>query len=804
MSFCFSVIDVDIKYSASEKKNSFNHYISPNPPIDTLFNTASNQHSQCVEVHNQLRVMTPEGAIFGLDKDGQLSWTHKFDAPVGNVWKYDCESLVKLDLSDSNLVPDLQSSVKSPNPSLYLGSFANMWYVQIYRAAEPTTVHAGPLIGSDMFVQRKITWVPYLATSPSRTPYLNQENANIRLDESSIDVFSLALMPIDNEISYPYDAGYSLPQQEIQQAKSIGFYFVTDELDYFKDVVLPRIEGTKTSDWAQKDESSFLDSGQILAFVPVSLSYYWRQIVALTLFFGVILNVLFHYLRKLKENCDADCCEEEEEEIHKEEETPVEVAETQEIVASLEPPKVSAGFNDNFRFLQKLGKGGFGSVYVAQHKLDLQRYAIKRIELPRKTEAADKMRREVRALSRLNHGGIVRYYNSWEESIKSQEADILGQLNSKDTAAEDYSYDNGFASASLVSTDTQNPCLISNLSEFKSSELNGTRDALGSKGDAVDDRFNTESSLDDLIVFKASTLSEQKQKNQNGAHSFSKPPQYMSSIAETTSSIISKDESMEKKTPSVKNFLYIQMELCRPNTLKDWLMDELERDRNMTLHIFHQIVEAVAYLHDADQFHRDLKPSNIFFSERDAMVKIGDFGLVTTSASSSLLEMDDSNANLDRSTSVETTTNMNKSSSSSNSLKHTGKVGTRIYMSPEQRRGRVYGNKVDIYALGIILYELLQPFGTESGRIAQLQKVRELHFPPHRDTTSIYTDSDLVLIKSMLSRDPTERPSSKELVDHEILKSYEVPSQDVRMQKLSKSRSSSNCDNFSTSSPENS
>ena len=742
--------------------------------------------------------MTPEGAVFGLNKDGELSWSHKFDAPVANVWKYDCESLVKLDLSDANLVPDL---AKSPNPSLYLGSFSSMWYVQVYRQPGATTIHSPPLVGTGMFAQRKLTWVPYLATSPSRTPYLNQENANIRLDESSLDVFSSALMPIDNEVSYPYDAGYSLPQQEYEEKKSMGFYFVNDQPDYYNDFVLPRIEGTKP-DWVQKDQS-FLDSGQILAFVPVSLSYYWRQIVALTALFGFLLNVVYHFVWKLKKNCEESCVVENESQYEKDDK--VEIAQTQEIVESLIPAKSSSGFNEYFHFQEKLGKGGFGSVYVAQHKLDLQKYAIKRIELPSKIEAADKMRREVRALSRLNHVGIVRYYNSWEESVASEAEDVLLRLNSKDTGGDEYSLDNVVPNGSVFSSDMQKQVHNGSVSGFRSNETDGTDNVyVGAKGDAINYNDTMETSADDLIVFRASTVSQQNKNERNNAHSTSKPT-HLKSLSET-SSMLSKDEP-KGKNPSVKNFLYIQMELCRPNTLKDWLVDELERDRNMTLHIFHQIVEAVAYLHDAGQFHRDLKPSNIFFSERDAMVKIGDFGLVTASepaTNRSLSEMEDSSSYLDRSTSVEATTCLGKSSSSSLSLKHTSKVGTKIYMSPEQRRGRVYDNKVDIYALGIILYELLQPFGTESERIAQLKEVRELHFPPQKDTTSIYTDDDLVLIKSMLSRDPTERPSSKELGNHEILKSYEVPSQDVRMQKISKSRSSSNCDNFSSSSPGNS
>lgn len=57
-----------------------------------------------------------------------------------------------------------------------------------------------------------------------------------------------------------------------------------------------------------------------------------------------------------------------------------------------------------------------------------------------------------------------------------------------------------------------------------------------------------------------------------------------------------------------KIYLYIQMQLCRKETLKDWLStNTLSRDRNKVLHIFHQILEAVNYIHGCGMIHRDLK-----------------------------------------------------------------------------------------------------------------------------------------------------------------------------------------------------
>jgi hypothetical protein len=97
----------------------------------------------------------------------------------------------------------------------------------------------------------------------------------------------------------------------------------------------------------------------------------------------------------------------------------------------------------------------------------------------------------------------------------------------------------------------------------------------------------------------------------------------------------------------------------------------------------HGIGAGVAYLHDRGIVHRDLKPGNIFNDE--GVVKIGDYGL-------------------------------SKFISASRRSGQTESVGTVHYMAPEIANGR-YGKEIDIYALGVMLYEMLTgrvPFDGES------------------------------------------------------------------------------------------
>jgi hypothetical protein len=148
------------------------------------------------------------------------------------------------------------------------------------------------------------------------------------------------------------------------------------------------------------------------------------------------------------------------------------------------------------------------------------------------------------------------------------------------------------------------------------------------------------------------------------------------------------------------------------------------------------LAAGVGFLHDRGIVHRDLKPGNIF--SENGVVKIGDVGL-------------------------------SKFITPSRRSAQTQSVGTVYYMAPEVAKGK-YGKEVDIYALGIILYEMLTgrvPFeGESTGEIL----MKHLSEPPD---LSVLPPRVRPVIGKALEKDPARRHRSvadfAEAFEHAVL-----------------------------------
>ncbi len=128
--------------------------------------------------------------------------------------------------------------------------------------------------------------------------------------------------------------------------------------------------------------------------------------------------------------------------------------------------------------------------------------------------------------------------------------------------------------------------------------------------------------------------------------------------------------------------LYVVMELLHGQPLADAIKRDGPLELPRAMKIMRQTLRAVGAAHGKQIIHRDLKPDNIFLVGEEDHVKLLDFGISKVIAGSA--------------------------ETAATALTSTGAViGTPLYMAPEQAMGEPTDARADIYALGVILYEML-------------------------------------------------------------------------------------------------
>ena len=190
--------------------------------------------------------------------------------------------------------------------------------------------------------------------------------------------------------------------------------------------------------------------------------------------------------------------------------------------------------------------------------------------------------------------------------------------------------------------------------------------------------------------------------------------------------------------------LFIAMELMTGASL-----DNIARSGGFGLdeivEVGNQICQALVEAHELDIIHRDLKPSNIFVDEVGArkLVKILDFGIAKVKDVASNLTL-------------------------------TGMVfGTPAYMSPEQAQGLDIDGRTDLYALGVLLFELVTgrlPYPGESPmKIAMAHILQPIPDPEEQTLFKPLPPVLVQLICRLLAKDPEHRPPSAEAVRQELV-----------------------------------
>ncbi|CAI9565024.1 unnamed protein product, partial [Staurois parvus] len=756
-------------------------------------------------------------------KLGSLEWEHQFCTPIASAWLVRDGKVFPISLfddtsytSDEDIMEDEEDIVEAARgateSSFYLGMYRGQLYLQSsVRPSEKFPVNPTAL---DTMKDKhaiislpRIKWKP-LIHSPSRTPVLvgsDEFDKCLSNDKFSHEEYSNGALSV---LQYPYDNGYYLPYYRRERSKR------------GTQITIGILENPNYKNIRKKD--------------PVLLLHWWKEIVGTIL---LCITATTYVVRKLFQPHPHSKRQESETQCQtdsKYDSMNGDLADRGEYSCGY----VSRYLTD-FEPIRCLGRGGFGVVFEARNKVDDCNYAIKRIRLPNRRLAREKVMREVKALAKLEHPGIVRYFNAWKEEPPELWQEKMDQLWLKDGST-DWPFSSPtpvdglsikIRSSDLhsmkehievITPSSESPSSLS--TEFVavnagahrrlSFPLHFTTDSdLSESFDAMvnlQDSFLTDCDLDhsamdddedaevvcgcgprrrqeigfhertsSSIVFEDSGCDNASNNGDNRTNvsvvvtnsDFSHRDSEMKDSTESkhtfpstlstspprpkTLNLDLTKNTAEKLNPgSPKVYLYIQMQLCRKENLKDWMEARCtleERPPAECLHIFVQIAEAVQFLHSKGLMHRDLKPSNIFFTIDD-VVKVGDFGLVT--------EMDQED---DEETAL---TPMPAYA------RHTGQVGTKLYMSPEQIYGQSYSHKVDIFSLGLILFELLYPFSTSMERVQILTDIRDLKFPV------LFTQKypqEQNMVRHMLSHNPSERPEAEEIIENPLFESIELP-----------------------------
>ncbi|RAH67709.1 putative protein kinase [Aspergillus aculeatinus CBS 121060] len=417
-----------------------------------------------------------------------------------------------------------------------------------------------------------------------------------------------------------------------------------------------------------------------------------------------------------------------------------------------------------FTEISVLGRGAFGEVYHVKNHVDEHDYAIKKIPISRRRlaqlEGGNKhhlgeILKEIRTLAKLDHANIVRYYGAWAEKVKPLEYLGLRKLD---------------LSLFNASTDTDSDSTQQNLSHHSMSPQMSTAEGQNKKLAIVFEESETSASGQPPLTSTSKFTSRESTDDEDD--DISPGPSISNNISQDQpSSLRSADEdvftdglshnpsSMQLQRTRGRGLeipvviLHIQMSM-HPISLHAYLnprpsthADDSGKPRRR--HCFHlvpslqlmvDILSGVLYLHSKDIIHRDLKPANIFLScpekhhthtgchpcQSDGgpglhycQPRIGDFGLVAD-----ISHLNDPSSD-----------GSPQSSEHGSKIHHI--VGTEFYRPPLDSSGMIssgyvhqYAQEVgmeqpmryvcdwslDVYSLGIILFELLYPLNTKMER----------------------------------------------------------------------------------------
>ena len=186
-----------------------------------------------------------------------------------------------------------------------------------------------------------------------------------------------------------------------------------------------------------------------------------------------------------------------------------------------------------------------------------------------------------------------------------------------------------------------------------------------------------------------------------------------------------------------KNNCYLILEYASKGTLFEIIRRKKGLTESIAFYYFIQTLNAIYFLHLHSIAHRDLKPENLLIDEKN-ILKLCDFGWAVKL----------------------------------NNDKRTTFCGTVEYMAPEMIKKQKYDETIDIWSLGILLYELVHsysPFYSEDSDITTIgDNIIQKHLCFKKDLSDEYKD----LIKKILIKDSSKRIKIEEIYQHPFMTKY--------------------------------
>lgn len=199
--------------------------------------------------------------------------------------------------------------------------------------------------------------------------------------------------------------------------------------------------------------------------------------------------------------------------------------------------------------------------------------------------------------------------------------------------------------------------------------------------------------------------------------------------------------------PREQSRVYLVMEYVEGRSLRALLGDRHPLSVERALDVARQVCDALVYLHEHGVVHRDVKPENLLVTA-EGTVKLLDFGIALFEGQRRLTWMGLSNA-----------------------------VGTPDYMAPEQIRGRRGDPRTDVYAVGMLLYELLTrqlPYDSPTPRALLRAKTNEEPRSPRYWVPDLHPSLEAIILKA-IARSPRDRYPSAAALLADLRDPFSVP-----------------------------